>query len=55
MIDKLRNLNPNIEFYSVFDDTFSKFGRIIKTLNPDEIIETANKIPNPLNGSTYLP
>ena len=55
MIDKLRNLNPNIEFYSVFDDTFSKFGRIIKTLNPDEIIETANEIPNPLNGSTYLP
>ncbi len=53
MLDKLKSLNPDIEFYSVYDPEFSVFGRIITDFDATEIIETAKKIPNPESGSTY--
>ena len=55
MLENLRKLNPEIELYDVSDKEFASFGRIIKTLNVTEIIETAEKIPNPESGSSYLP
>lgn len=55
MLEKLKQLNPEIEFYDVTDKEFATFGRIIKTLDTKEIIEVAKKIENPDNGSSYLP
>ena len=36
MINKLRDLNPNVDFFSVFDDEFSKFGRVIENIDSQE-------------------
>lgn len=55
MIDKLKKLNPDIEFYSVLDDEFAEFGRIIADISPDEIIAVAKTIENPETGSKYVP
>lgn len=55
MLENLKKLNPNIEFYDVNDKEFAPFGRIIKSLDTTEIIEAAKKIQNPESGSSYLP
>lgn len=55
MLEKLKKLNPEIELYDVSNKEFAPFGRIIKSLDATEIIETAKKIPNPESGSSYLP
>lgn len=55
MLNKLKQLNPEVAFYDVTDTEFASFGRIIKSLDATEIIETAKKIPNPESGSSYLP
>ena len=46
MLEKLKKLNPEIEFYNVTDKEFAPFGKIIKTLDANEIIEVAKKIEN---------
>lgn len=55
MLEKLKKLNPEVEFYDVNDKNFASFGRIIKSLDATEILEAAKEIPNPENGSSYLP
>lgn len=55
MLEKLKSLNPEIEFYDVNDEEFASFGKIIKNLDTTEIIKVAKKIPNPDNGSSYVP
>ena len=55
MLEKLKKLNPDVDFYDVSDKEFASFGRIVKNLDATEIIETAKKIPNPESGSSYLP
>ena len=55
MLDKLKILNPEIEFFSVTDNEFSTFGRVINGLDIKELSQTAKKIKNPENGSSYLP
>lgn len=54
MLEKLRKLNPEIEFFDVTDKEFATFGRIIN-LDTNEIIAEAKKIENPESGSSYLP
>ena len=55
MLEKLKKLNPEVEFYDVSDKEFAPFGRMIKGLDAAEMIEAAKKIPNPESGSSYLP
>ncbi len=55
MLEKLMQLNPEIEFYDVNDKEFAPFGKIIKNLDTTEIIKVAKKIPNPDSGSSYVP
>lgn len=55
MLEKLKKLNPDIEFFDVNDKEFLTFGRKLENLDVKEIIETAKKIENPENGSSYLP
>lgn len=54
MLDRLRKLNQNINFYSVFDDDFDKFGRVIKNIDSDEIIKVAEKQDLNIEGSCYV-
>ena len=53
MLNKLKTLNPNIEFFDVNDKEFKTFGRVLKNLDTNEIIEVAKKIENPESGSAY--
>lgn len=55
MLENLKKLNPEIEFYDVSDKEFASFGRIINNLDVAEIIDAAKKIPNPESGSSYVP
>ena len=54
MFEKLKKLNPTVDFYNVTDKQFASFGRVID-IDTAEIIETAKKIQNPESGSSYLP
>ena len=55
MLEKLKKLNPEIEFYDVSDKEFASFGKIIKNIDTDEIIAAAEKIEKPEMGSKYIP
>ena len=44
MLERLRKLNPNIKFYSVEDEEFSTFGRVIRDFDASEIIKAAEEI-----------
>lgn len=54
MLDILKNINTDIQVYSVNSEKFRLFGRIIKTLDADEIIARAKEIDNPPEGSSYI-
>lgn len=53
MIEKLRQKNPDLKIYSVFDAEFKPFGRIIGNFDAREFISAAEKIKNPDEGSLY--
>jgi len=55
MLERLKQLNSEIEFYDVRDTKFAQFGKIIKNLDITEIIEVAKNIPSPDSGSSYVP
>lgn len=55
MLDRLKQKNPGIEIFSVDSEEFKSFGRIIDTVNPDEIIAAAGKTAYPESGSCYKP
>lgn len=55
MINKLKKLNPDLPFYSVTDEEFSSFGRVLNNLSTDGFLYEAEKLDYPKDGSTYLP
>ena len=55
MLNKLKQMNPELEIYHVNSEEFSSYGRIISGLDTDEIISVAKKIENNGNGSSYVP
>ena len=54
MLEYLKKLNPDIDFYDVNDAEFASFGRVIKNLDASEITEAANKLRRPESGSAYM-
>ncbi len=52
-IEKLRELNPNINVFSIKDKEFSKYGRIIE-LDTQEICDASKKLKLPETGSEYI-
>lgn len=52
MLDKLRKLNPDIEIFSIQDEEFKKYGRVIN-IETHEIVEACLKLTLPENGSGY--
>ena len=55
MLEKLKKKNPNIEMYSVDSSEFAPYGRVINGLDIAEIINVAETIEMPENGSVYMP
>ena len=54
MLEYLKKLNPDIDFYDVNDAEFASFGKVIKNLDASEITEAANKLQRPESGSAYM-
>jgi hypothetical protein len=55
MLEKLKKKNPNIEMYSVESKEFAPYGRVINGLDITEIMNVAETIEMPENGSVYMP
>ena len=53
MLEYLKKLNSDIDFYDVNDEAFVSFGRVVKNLDVSEIMETAKRIQMPESGSSY--
>lgn len=54
MINKLRELNPQIQFFSVNDNEFKNYGRKIEYDSKD-IVKTAKNVSMPDKGAFYEP
>lgn len=55
MLNKLKEANPNIKFYSVHDPEFSEYGRVIGGQDVSEMTAAALSVPMPESGSSYKP
>lgn len=55
MLNQLKKMNPDLKIYSVESAKFASFGKIIRTIDATEIIHAAKNIPNPAEGSMYVP
>lgn len=55
MLNKLKELNKEINVYSVYDSEFSMYGRVIEDIDATEIISVAKTIEKPETGSKYVP
>ena len=55
MLNKIKELNSEIEIFDINDKEFETFGRVINGVNTDEIIAAAKKIQNPKSGCSYMP
>ncbi len=54
MLNKLKEKNPGIAFYSVEDAAFAPFGRVVRDFDASPILEAAKKIAVPAQGSAYV-
>lgn len=54
MLEKLKKLNPDIEFYDITDAAFKPFGRVIEGINTAEIVGVGKSIKNVGDGSSYV-
>lgn len=55
MIDNLKKKNPNIRIYSVSDNKFKTYGKVLENIDVSEICSAAEKIENPAAGVRYVP
>ncbi len=53
MIEKLRKLNPELEIYSVRDEKFKKYGKLL-VVNTDEIVKACFELKFPEGKSEYI-
>ena len=54
MINNLKNFNPELEIFSVKDEEFKKYGRVLCT-DTTEIVEACSKVEFPKEKSEYIP
>lgn len=54
-LEKLREKNPDIKIYSVFDEEFKEYGVVINDIDLTEFISESEKLEFPKEGSLYLP
>lgn len=54
MLDRLKKLNPELEIYSVKDEEFKKYGKVI-AIDTGEIVSACEKLEFPEKDSQYKP
>jgi hypothetical protein len=54
MLKTLQEKNPDLKIYSIFDEAFRPFGKVIE-LDTADIIAAANTIDLPATGASYVP
>ncbi len=54
MLENLKKKNPDIKIYSVFDEEFRSFGRVITELDADELVRAGEKLEMPESGVKYM-
>lgn len=54
MLENLKKKNPDIKIYSVFDEDFRSFGRVITELDADELVRAGEKLEMPESGVKYM-
>ena len=42
-----------MKIYSVYDEEFKAYGRVVKGIKTDELVEAMEKIPMPESGTAY--
>ncbi len=52
MLNKLKELNPDIKIYSIRDEEFKKYGYVLD-IDTDEIVQACNELGLPDDGSSY--
>ena len=55
MLNRLKEKNPNIKFYSVKDPEFLEYGCVIEGQDVKEMTEAALSVAKPESGSAYSP
>lgn len=55
MLEQLKAKNPGIELHHVESAAFETYGRVLPDLDVTELIAAAKQIPNPAEGSSYVP
>lgn len=53
MLEKLRELNPELEIYRIRDKEFGKYGSVLE-IDTEEIVEACKKLKYPESGSEYI-
>ena len=54
MLNRLKELNPDIKLYSIHDDEFKKYGVVID-VDASEIVTACDKLGIPESGTMYIP
>lgn len=54
MIKKLREVNPELQIYSIRDDEFKKYGKLL-SVDTEEIVNACHKLKFPENKTEYIP
>ena len=53
MLNNLKAKNPTLKFYSVKDEAFKKYGKVID-MDASEIVAACKKLEYPAEGSQYI-
>ncbi len=53
MLQKLKKLNPELEIYSIRDEKFKKYGRVLN-IDTKEIVDACHRLSLPARGSEYI-
>lgn len=54
MVERLRELNPELKIYSVFDDCFNSYGRVLPAAADEVFLRTFIAQPIPEQGNSYV-
>lgn len=55
MINILKSKNPELPIYSVEDEAFASYGRILPNVDTAAIVTAAARMENPESGASYVP
>lgn len=54
MLKSLNEKNKDLKIFSVDDEEFATFGRVVRNIDVSSLVDEAKKIVNPESGSSYM-